>query len=112
MRAYRVNLRFSEYELTELKAKAGNMRLATYCKSVALSKQQKRKAVKRTCYSHLPPELVRQLAGIGNNLNQITRLAHIAKKTDELDIIALTLSVEAIRQEIRELVKANDLQNV
>ena len=47
------------------------------------------------------PELVRQLARIGNNLNQIARVANTHQ--DNLDVVQVCTALAAIRAELRQL---------
>jgi uncharacterized protein (UPF0210 family) len=50
------------------------------------------------------PALVREIAKIGNNVNQIARWCNVEKTTNGLDILAL---LAAIERDLREVVDAH-----
>lgn len=101
-KSIRVNLRFNDEEINQLKEKAGDRPLASFCRDASLGVRIRRPK-KPTRYQHYPPEVVRQLSAIGNNLNQITRLAHVAKKSNALELVALIEAVNAVREQAEGL---------
>lgn len=96
-----VKIRLFESELQELnELKVGN-ELATWMRETCLNKKTKR----RNPPLNIDPGLLRQLAGIGNNLNQLARQAN-SESMSALDSILIIrylkvihLSLEKIRND-------------
>jgi hypothetical protein len=96
-----VKIRLFESELSELhELKIGN-ELATWMREVCLNKKTKR----RNSPIDIDPGLLRQLASIGNNLNQLARQANSESMSamDSLLIIRhlneIQLSLENLRSD-------------
>lgn len=104
VREKRVNLRFDESEYDHLVSLADGRRVATYCRDVLLAKKVRKKSAKNK-YQGLPVELLRELNGIGNNLNQIARLAHQAKKANSLELWQLIQVMNLIQEDLEALLK-------
>ena len=49
------------------------------------------------------PRLVRQLRGIGNNLNQIARAAHLQKLPRMIDLLSHLVDIERALRDIRQM---------
>ena len=105
LRQTRLNLRLSnnEYELVKSRAEAFGLPMAKF---VRVSLVDLPKPAKRI--HDLPvvdPTLLRQLVGIGNNVNQLTRYAHIvsndAKQT--LNVLELAFALQKIANELQQL---------
>lgn len=96
-----IKIRLFESELQELnELKVGN-ELATWMRETCLNKKTKR----RNPPLNIDPGLLRQLAGIGNNLNQLARQAN-SESMSALDSILIIrylkvihLSLEKIRND-------------
>lgn len=110
---HRINLRLSESEYTKLQAAAGEQRLASYCREALLNAKKggrKSRVPAKTIYRDLPPELLRELNAIGNNLNQIARLGNVARRRHSLELLQLTEALRLIKGDLEELletIKAN-----
>lgn len=105
----RVYMRFDDDEIKTLEEKAQGKPLASFCREVALDIRVRKKK-RQTQFSDYPPEIIRELSAIGNNLNQITRLAHQAKKDSALDLLVLIDAVNVIREQTKRIV--DDCKNV
>ncbi len=59
--------------------------------------------VRRITPPRVDPKLIRQIAFIGNNLNQLTKLSHQKNNDNELDNLALLSELALIRHALDEL---------
>jgi hypothetical protein len=74
--------------------------LATWMRETCLSEKQ----TKQSRIVEVDPQLLRQLAGIGNNLNQIARIINQQSKTDTpLDRVAVITALSGIERELQRL---------
>lgn len=89
-----INIRLSDSELEKVKISAEVMGLSVgkYAKQVVL----KSRMITPTLPATVQSEAVRQLAGMANNLNQLTRLAN---QTGIIDLQA----VQELRKEVHKL---------
>lgn len=95
-----IKLRFTQAEYEKLTNNV-QMPLAIYCREKALDNL----IVRRISPPKVDPKLLRQLLGIGNNLNQITKLANQKNQYSNFDVLALLGDIAEIRQAMTELVK-------
>lgn len=87
-----------------LELKSGN-RLATWMRETCLGKKSKRKTKPPT----VDPILLRHLAAIGNNINQIAKQCNTAlEPADSMDVI---IRLEAIENVLHRLRETYDIQN-
>ena len=114
LRQTRLNLRLSnnEYELVKSRAEAFGLPMAKFVRVSLLDLPKPSKRL-----HDLPvvdPTLLRQLVGIGNNVNQLTRYAHIvsndAKQT--LNVLELAFALQKIGDELQQLRELYSLKNV
>jgi hypothetical protein len=94
-----VKIRLFESELEQLhQLKVGN-ELATWMRETCLNKKSKR----RNAPVDVDPLLLRQLAAIGNNLNQLARLANASGMAtmNSLEIISLLSQLQDELKNIR-----------
>ena len=114
LRQTRLNLRLSnnEYELVKSRAEAFGLPMAKFVRVSLLDLPKPSKRI-----HDLPvvdPTLLRQLIGIGNNVNQLTRYAHIvsndAKQT--LNVLELAFALQKIGDELQQLRELYSLKNV
>ena len=114
LRQTRLNLRLSnnEYELVKSRAEAFGLPMAKFVRVSLLDLPKPSKRI-----HDLPvvdPTLLRQLVGIGNNVNQLTRYAHIvsndAKQT--LNVLELAFALQKIGDELQQLRELYSLKNV
>lgn len=93
-----VKIRLFESELQELHhLKKGN-ELATWMRETCLNKKTKR----RNSPVDIDPGLLRQLAGLGNNLNQLARLAN-GKGMNTLDAVEIIQNLNEIQISLAKL---------
>ena len=78
-----IKIRVTESELEQLNANKGRAELARWLREIGLSGGVGRQDVVR---HELPPEVVRILAGIGGNLNQLARHINTEAKAGSLDL--------------------------
>lgn len=104
-RKTRLNLRLDdkEFELLKAKAEGFGLPLAKFVRVSLLGLPEPAKRI-----HDLPvvdPTLLRQLVGISNNVNQLTRYAHIvsndAKQT--LNVLELAFALQKIANELQQL---------
>jgi hypothetical protein len=93
-----VKIRLFESELSELnKLKTGN-ELATWIRETCLGKKSKR----RNAPIDVDPLLLRQLSAIGNNVNQLARLAN-AKGMSAIDSVEIVSVLHDIKAELEAI---------
>jgi len=94
-----VKIRLYESELLELnQLKIGN-ELATWMRETCLGKKSKR----RNAPIDIDPLLLRQLSAIGNNVNQLARLANAngMSAIDSVEIVSVLHDIKAELEAIR-----------
>ncbi|MED5327651.1 MAG: MobC family plasmid mobilization relaxosome protein [Pseudomonadota bacterium] len=90
-----IKIRVSEDELSRLKENAAGRQLASWLRDVGLYKKTKR-------LNPPPPvssDLLRQLAAIGNNINQIAKQVNTSE-TAASDAIRIIVELDAIQKEL------------
>ena len=93
-----IKLRFTQAEYEKLSSNV-QMPLAVYCREKALDNM----IVRRIPPPKIDSKLLRQLLGIGNNLNQITKLANQKNQYGDFDVLALLGDIAEIRQAMTDL---------
>lgn len=78
------------------------MPIARFIRETALGNS----IVRRITPPKVDPKLVRQIAFIGNNLNQLTKLSHQKNNNNELDNLTLLSELALIRQSLDDLKNA------
>ena len=78
------------------------MPIARFIRETALGNS----IVRRITPPKVDPKLVRQVAFIGNNLNQLTKLSHQKNNNNELDNLTLLSELALIRQSLDDLKNA------
>lgn len=103
-RTKEIKIRLTEHEHATLLNKKTSAELATWIRNVCLNTETKQKQVKTA-----DPELLRQLARIGGNLNQIARIANSERaKGDIVNLLRLTAELAIIREQLSEILKRHD----
>jgi hypothetical protein len=93
-----VKIRLFESELQELHQLKTSNELATWMREICLNKKIKR----RNSPVDIDPGLLRQLAGLGNNLNQLARLAN-KKGMNTLDAVEIIQHLNEIQISLEKL---------
>lgn len=78
-----IKIRVTDEELAKLNANKGRAELARWLREIGLDGSGGRQHVVK---HELPPEVVRILAGIGANLNQVARTLNARAKHEALDV--------------------------
>lgn len=78
-----IKIRVTDAELAKLNANKGRAELARWLREIGLNGGGGRQQVVK---HQLPPEVVRALAGIGSNLNQLARHLNIEAKAGSLEV--------------------------
>jgi hypothetical protein len=87
-----IKIRATEFEYNELVARCPKPRLAEWMREHCLGT----KVPRSNAVPNVDPALLRQLAGMGNNLNQIARAIHSQewKPVDRVQVIAALASIQ------------------
>lgn len=103
-----IKVRVTDSELTRLKARAGDRNLAPWLRNLGLAEAgEAPEPVKRARRSppSVDPDLLREIAKIGNNLNQLARHANTLKKLEAteflLKLAILEEKLDSLREEYR-----------
>lgn len=104
-----VKIRLTETELNTLNANKGRAELARWLRELGLESGAGRREI---VHHQLPPEVVRNLAGIGANLNQIARILNTKVKAGagsesltNLDLMTQLVATERALNSVRELIR-------
>lgn len=95
-----IKIRLTDEEHKNLLDRCNTASLASWMRETCLSE----KRTKQSKVVEVDPQLLRQLAGIGNNLNQIARIINQQSKTNEaIDRIAVITALSGIERELQRL---------
>ena len=95
-----IKIRLTDEEHKNLLDRCNTASLASWMRETCLSE----KRTKHSKVVEVDPQLLRQLAGIGNNLNQIARIINQQSKTNEaIDRIAVITALSGIERELQRL---------
>ena len=94
-------LRLSESEYQKISENCP-MPIAIFIRETALGNA----IIRRIVPPKVDPKLIRQIAFIGNNLNQLTKLSHQKNNNNELDNLTLLSELALIRQSLDDLKNA------
>ena len=101
-----IKIRLTDEEHQALLDRCTKASLATWMRENCLSE----KRTKQSEVVEVNPQLLRQLAGIGNNLNQIARIVNQKAKTDTpLDRIAVIAALAGIERELKRIHNDNKI---
>lgn len=94
-----IKIRATESEYSELQKRSVKPRLAEWMREHCLDA----KVPRANKVPNVDPALLRQLAGLGNNLNQISRSIHTQgwKAMDRIQILSLLSSIQRELNDIR-----------
>ncbi len=82
-----VKLRVNDVELAELRSRCDRPQLAEWLRDLGLEQKQRRPV------PTADPALLRQLAAIGNNLNQLARWCHSRKPIEAVEVAAALVAI-------------------
>ena len=100
-----IKIRVSEEELASLRAGCPKAQLAEWMREHCLGFSQSRRATTPT----VDPVLLRQIAGIGNNLNQIARRVNGGQWSpqDKVSVMAALMAIDAGLERVRHAAREN-----
>lgn len=103
-RTKEIKIRLTNQEHQILLDKKTGAELATWIRDTCLENKFSNKKPIRTA----DPELLRQLAKIGGNLNQIAKVANTEQaRGDIINLLRLTAELATIREQLTELLERN-----
>ncbi|MBF7691738.1 plasmid mobilization protein [Acinetobacter pollinis] len=95
-----IKIRLTDEEHQKLLDRCTAESLASWIRETCLGK----KPTKQSKILEVDPKLLRQLSGIGNNLNQIARLINQQSKSNSvIDRIAVITALSGIEKELKRL---------
>lgn len=104
-----IKIRVTDAEFEQLNANKGRAELARWLRELGLESGAGRREI---VHHQLPPEVVRNLAGIGANLNQIARILNTKVKAGagsesltNLDLMTQLVATERALNSVRELIR-------
>lgn len=114
-RGHKISIRVDDSELENLKARAGDQALAEWMRNVCMG--QPEKPAKRKAYSKkeikrwtpppaVDPNLIRHIAMIGNNINQIAR---VLNRNPNADTMAVLIEIQHIQNALDKIVEINSV---
>jgi hypothetical protein len=94
-----IKIRVTDEEFARLKGLSGDERLAEWMRSQCLG-HDKAAGRRRTPVPKADPALLRQIAGIGNNLNQVARRVNSGEwgAVERVQVIAVLMAMERALQ--------------
>lgn len=101
-REHKISIRASDDELAELKNRAADQPLAEWLRELGLGQQRKRERERWTSPPTVDPLLIRHVATIGNNVNQIARALN---QNPNADSMAVLVEIQHIQKALDQLVE-------
>jgi hypothetical protein len=93
-----IKLRVSESEYEDLKTRCDRAELAPWMREVCLNQH----VLKRSKVPDVDPKLLRQLAGIGNNLNQIARVVN-SQRHDVVNLVKVLAHLADLERQLDQI---------
>ncbi len=93
-----IKLRVTEAEYADLKARCDRAELAPWMREVCLNQH----VLKRANIPDADPQLLRQIAGIGNNLNQIARVVN-SQRHDAVNLVKVLAQLAALERQLEQI---------
>ena len=104
-RPFTVAIRLSVIEKKLIEERRGSLSVADFMRVVAIGQNvNQREMVRRVVPPRVDAELKRQVAYLGNNLNQLTKIAHEHHQTGNLNVVSLAAELAYIRYQLDYLV--------
>lgn len=96
-----IKIRVTPDELEELQVRKEGAELATWVRELALGQSKPRRTV-----ASVSPDLLRSLASIGNNINQIARQCNT--NMSAVDYVAVLVELSEIKEQLTRVKKEHD----
>lgn len=94
-----IRVRVNDIEFAQLQEKAGAVRISPFLRTLGLGYQPRKKPTPKA-----DPVLIRELARLGNNLNQLTKTANQMRAQGEhLDALRLLSALHDIEDELEQI---------
>lgn len=100
-----IKIRLTEKEHENLLSRCGNIPLAEWLRNIGLGQDVQHIPKRKKTYPSVDPLLTRQLAGLGNNLNQIARVVN--QKKHSIDKIWLLTALTGLRESLEKIKEDN-----
>ncbi|MGF1873629.1 MobC family plasmid mobilization relaxosome protein [Photobacterium indicum] len=98
LRTKEIKIRVSEVEYQRLLERKTTPRLAEWMRIICLDERKQRVGIVTSC----DPVLLRQLSGIGNNLNQIARATN-SEDWRTIDRVQVVSALRSLEEELKAL---------
>jgi hypothetical protein len=103
-----IQIRLTDTEFNEIKNRSGELGTSTFLRQLALGQKiEQPKAKPKKIIHSADPELVRHVAWIGNNVNQIAKHLNVGNKLDNDVLMALVNLQTSLDTEL-ERIMTND----
>lgn len=96
-----IKIRLTEKEHQDLLSRSGNIPLAEWLRNIGLGQKIADLPKRRKIYPKVDPALTSQLARLGNNINQITRVVNRTKHS--IDKIWLLTALTGFRESLEQI---------
>lgn len=94
-----IRVRVNDIEFAQLQEKAGAVRISPFLRTLGLGYQPRKKPTPKA-----DPALIRELARLGNNLNQLTKTANqMRAQGQHLDALRLLSALHDIEDELEQI---------
>lgn len=105
-RPYTVAIRLSLIEKKLIEERRGSLSVADFMRASAIGQNvTQRELVRRVVPPRVDAELKRQIGYLGNNLNQLTTIAHEHHNAGKLDVVVLASELAYIRYQLDYLIE-------
>ena len=110
-RPFTVAIRLSLIEKKLIDERRGSLSVADFMRAAAIGQNViEREMVRRVIPPRVDTELKKQIAYLGNNLNQLTTIAHEHHNTGNLNVVALASELAYIRYQLDYLINTFTVQ--
>lgn len=110
-RPFTVAIRLSLIEKNLIEARRGSLSVADFMRASAIGQNVvQREMVRRVIPPRVDAELKRQIAYLGNNLNQLTTIAHEHHNAGNLNVVTLASELAYIRYQLDYLINTFTVQ--
>ena len=104
-RPFTVAIRLSVIEKNLIEERRGSLSVADFMRASAIGQNvAHREMVRRVIPPRVDAELKRQVAYLGNNLNQLTKIAHEYHQAGNLNVVSLASELAYIRYQLDSLI--------
>ena len=103
-----IQIRLTDVEFNEIKVRAGELGTSTFLRRLAFNQKIEQPKAKPQKITHAAdPELIRHVAWIGNNMNQIAKHLNQGNKVDN-DVLMTLVKIQADLDSELERIMSHD----